>query len=94
MIWWVWMLLGLVLAVLEMLAPGFILLGFAIGAGLIGLGLLTGVLGALTAASGPYGIAVLLVLFTVLSGLAWLALRAIFQKPGQEPKTFDHDIND
>lgn len=36
-IWWVWVAAGLVLAILETLLPGFILLGFAIGAVLTGL---------------------------------------------------------
>ena len=30
--WWVWVVGGIILAVLELLAPAYILLGFAIGA--------------------------------------------------------------
>jgi len=30
--WWVWTVAGVALAVLEILAPGYIFLGFAIGA--------------------------------------------------------------
>ena len=30
--WWVWGVAGVVLAILEVMIPGFILLGFAIGA--------------------------------------------------------------
>lgn len=30
--WWAWVILGFALGVLEVLAPGFIFLGFAIGA--------------------------------------------------------------
>ena len=44
-VWWVWMVAGLVLGVLEILAPGFIFLGFAIGALLTGVLLVVGVLG-------------------------------------------------
>ncbi|MGB3407407.1 MAG: hypothetical protein WBA67_07920 [Jannaschia sp.] len=92
--WWVWMLTGLVLMVLEMIVPGFILLGFGIGAGLVGLGLLTGLLGGMTALAGSYAFALLMILFAVLSLLAWLGLRAVFGPPGARPTTFDKDIND
>ena len=34
--WWVWAIAALVLLVLEIVAPAFILLGFAIGAGAVG----------------------------------------------------------
>ncbi|WP_439118076.1 NfeD family protein, partial [Nereida ignava] len=33
--WWAWAAFALVLAILEVLAPGFVLLGFAIGAALV-----------------------------------------------------------
>ncbi|MGB3555640.1 MAG: hypothetical protein WBA25_13475 [Jannaschia sp.] len=92
--WWAWMSFGLVLVILEMIAPGFILLGFAIGAGLVGLGLLLGVLGGLTALAGGYGFAVLVLLFAALSLCAWLALRAVFGPPGAKAQSFDEDVND
>jgi membrane protein implicated in regulation of membrane protease activity len=56
--WWVWMLAGAVLAILEVLLPGFILLGFAIGAALTGALLWLGVIG------GSLG-TLLLVIFVV-----------------------------
>ncbi|WP_371156820.1 NfeD family protein [Jannaschia sp. 2305UL9-9] len=92
--WWAWMLAGIALAVAEMILPGFILLGFAMGAGLVGLGLLTGTLGGLTAMAGDYGFASLLLLFALLSLAAWLGLRAAFGPPGARPTTFDEDVND
>lgn len=92
--WWVWMLAGLVLVILEMLVPGFILLGFGIGAALVGIGLLTGVLGGLTALAGSYGFATLLVLCALLSLASWIALRAAFGPPGAKAHTFDEDVND
>ena len=44
-LWWVWMVGALVLAILEVLAPAQIFLGFAIGAAGVGLALLVGIPG-------------------------------------------------
>ena len=90
--WWVWALAGLVFAILEVVAPTYILLGFAIGAGIVSLGLLTGLLGGMAATA--YGVAWLIVTFAILSLIAWLALRAVFGKPGGTVQTFEKDIND
>ena len=38
--WWTWALAALVLAILEVLAPAFLLLGLAIGAAVVSLALL------------------------------------------------------
>ena len=57
-IWWIWLAGALVLAILEVLLPGFIFLGFAIGAAI------TGVILALTGVS--ISLAVLLLVFAVL----------------------------
>ena len=84
-LWWVWLAAALVLAILEVLAPGFIFLGFAIGAALVGLMLLT-----------PFspGLPALLAAFAVLSLVAWGALRTLFRREDGEARRFDHDIND
>lgn len=85
-LWWVWACGALVLGLIEMLLPGFIALGFAIGAGLVALILLV---------SGvSLGLPVLLVVFSVLSLIAWLTLRRIFALPRGQVKRFTHDIND
>lgn len=83
--WWIWMAAALILAILEVLAPGFVFLGFAIGAALIGLALLTGL-----TLSAP----LLFVAFAALSLIAWLVLRQIFRLPGSKPKRITRDIND
>ena len=44
-VWWVWIVAGFALGVLEILAPGYIFLGFAMGALLTGVLLGVGVLG-------------------------------------------------
>ncbi len=86
MIWWIWLAGALVLAILEVLLPGFIFLGFAIGAAI------TGVILALTGVSKS--LAILLLVFAVLSLVSWLALRRFFSLPHGQVKTFDHDINE
>jgi len=85
-IWWVWLAAALVLAILEVLAPGFIFLGFAIGAAVVGVALL----GPLQLLSVP----MILLVFAALSLIAWLALRRVFALPKGQVKTFNHDIND
>lgn len=84
--WWVWMVAGAVLAILEVLIPGFILLGFAIGAALTGLLLWLGVLGG--------SVAVLLLVFAVASLLAWLVLRRVVGVRHGQVKIWDRDINE
>ena len=85
-IWWVWIAAALGLAILEIFAPGFLFLGFAIGAAFVGLALI-----------GPLkwvSASVILLIFASLSLIAWLILRRIFALSKGQVKTFDHDIND
>ena len=85
-IWWVWLAAALVLGILEVLVPGFVFLGFAIAAAILGLMLL-----------GPVAYlspAMLILIFAGLSLVAWLLLRHFFALPTGQVKTFDHDIND
>jgi hypothetical protein len=92
--WWVWALVAVALAAVEVLAPSYLALGFAIGAGIVSLGLLTGVLGAVVGLTGGYGMGLLLILFAALSLGAWIALRRIFGLPGGAAQTFEDDVND
>lgn len=85
-IWWVWLAAALVVAILEIMVPGFVFLGFAIGAAVVGL-LLIGPMQLLS-------VQAILLLFAAFSLIAWLALRRIFALPKGQVKTFDHDIND
>lgn len=84
--WWVWLAAALVLGILEVALPGFIFLGFAIGAAV------TGIL--LVIPGFAPGLAVLLLVFSALSLIAWLVLRRVFSLPHGQVRTFDHDIND
>jgi len=83
--WWVWMVAGFGLGVLEVLMPGFIFLGFAIGAVATGLVVAVGITG-----SFP----LLLLIFAVLSLAAWLGLKRFFGREGSEVKMWDKDVND
>ncbi len=84
-VWWVWLSAALALATLEVIVPGYIFLGFAMGAGVLGVILLIAPLTSLP---------LVLVIFAVLSLLAYLALRRIFGLPRSESKVWDRDIND
>lgn len=85
-LWWVWLAAALVFGILEVLTPGFIFLGFAIGA--LAVSLLIANLG--LALSLP----LLLLIFAGLSLIAWLILRHFFALPKGQVKRFKDDIND
>jgi membrane protein implicated in regulation of membrane protease activity len=83
--WWAWVVLGFALGVLEILAPGYIFLGFAIGA------ILTG---AVVGFGPAAGLPALLLIFAILSVLAWLVLRRTMGVRSGQVKIWDRDIND
>jgi membrane protein implicated in regulation of membrane protease activity len=83
--WWAWVVLGFALGVLEILAPGYIFLGFAIGA------ILTG---ALVGFGVPAGLPALILIFAVASVAAWLVLRRTMGVREGQVKIWDRDIND
>lgn len=88
--WWAWGAGALVLAVIEVLAPSYVFLGFALGAGFVAnLLLLDGWLGI-----GPYAATSLALIFAVASLFAWIALRFVFGAPGSNVKIWRKDIND
>ncbi len=85
-VWWVWVVAGFALGVLEVLAPGYIFLGFAIGALVTGAGLGLGLLG--------NSLAVLILVFAIASLVAWLVLRRTMGVREGQVKLWDRDIND
>lgn len=85
--WWIWMAAGLVLAIAEVLIPAWIFLGFAVGA------FAMGVIIALGIATG-LSLAWSLVVFAVLSLIAYIALRQLFGLRRGQVKVWDDDIND
>ena len=84
-IWWVWVAFGLGLAIFELIAPGFIFLGFAIGAV---------ALGGIVAAGVKLSLAWALLVFALVSLAAWIALRQLFGVRKGQRKTFHRDINE
>jgi len=88
--WWVWGVAAIALAVGEVILPSFVLLGFAIGAGVVALVLLVG--GPLAVWLGA-SVPVLLLAFAIVSLLAWLGLRRWLGVYRDQVKTFDRDIN-
>jgi membrane protein implicated in regulation of membrane protease activity len=89
--WWVWGVAAIALAVGEVLLPSFVLLGFAIGAGVMALVLLVG--GPLAVWLGA-SVPVLLLAFAVVSLLSWLGLRRWLGVYRGQVRTFDRDINE
>ncbi len=84
-LWWAWVVFGVALAVLEVLVPGFIFLGFAAGAVLVGVLVGIGVLGG--------SVPVLALVFAVLSLAAWVVLRRVVGVKEGQVKVWDKDIN-
>ncbi|MBN8187822.1 hypothetical protein JF540_14090 [Salipiger thiooxidans] len=84
-LWWAWMAAAVLLLVLEMLAPGFIFLGFAVGAAAVGFWLLAGY-----TVGWPW----LLLVFAVVSLVAWIVLRQLVGVRKGQVKLWDRDINE
>lgn len=85
-VWWVWIVAGFALGVLEVLAPGFIFLGFAIGAVITGLAMWLGIVGG--------SLPVTLVVFALLSLASWFVLRRVVGVSDNQTKLWHKDIND
>lgn len=85
-VWWVWIVAGFALGVLEVLAPGYIFLGFAVGAvatgALVGLGIL------------GHSLPFTLLAFALASLVAWFVTRMMLGKHAGQVKIWDRDIND
>ena len=84
--WWVWIVGGIILAVLEVIAPGYILLGFSVGAIATGILLALGVLGG--------SLPILILVAAVISLLTWFAMRRFFGIRRGQIKIWDKDINE
>ncbi len=84
-LWWVWLSLALLLGVVEVLLPGNIFLGFALGA-LIMVGVV------LALPDRP--VALLLAVFAGLSLIAWVVLHFVFRRQSSGTRIVRRDIND
>lgn len=83
-LWWVWLAAVLGLAILETLIPGFVFIGFAIGAAIVALLVLLPL---------NLGLTSLLAVFAILSLIAWLVLRRVFRTPDDQTRVIHEDIN-
>lgn len=82
--WWVWLCAALAIAILELLMPGYIFLGIAVGAAVMAL---------LVALLGPFAAPTLVAIFAGVSLVAWLVLRRLFRATDDQTRYFDEDIN-
>ena len=89
--WWIWASAAVALAFLEVVVPGYVFLGFAIGAAATAVVLLVG--GPLAASLGA-SIPMLLLFFAVVSLICWLGLRRWLGVRAGQIKEFDRDINE
>ncbi|WP_074968471.1 hypothetical protein [Paracoccus aminovorans] len=83
---WIWIVVALLLAALELVLPGWFFLGAALAVALMGLALLIGI--------WTGGLPLALVVTALLTGAIWLALRRIFGTNRGEVRRWTRDIND
>jgi inner membrane protein len=84
--WWVWMCVAVVFAILEVVIPAWVFLGFALGAAALG--------GLVLLNVTAFGLAGSILAFAVLSVVAYVVLRAIFGLKHGQVKIWDRDINE
>lgn len=86
--WVFWMIAAVALAILEVFAPSFIFLGFAIGAAVVGLIFLVG------GATLSLGLPMTFLVFAVVSLFSWIVLRKALGVRKGQVKVWETDIND
>ena len=86
-----WLAVSMMMAILELLVPGYLFLGFAIGA--LGAALSVALLPDSLAGEAQHFSLALMLGWTVLSLLAWYGLRLLFGK-GSRASAGKQDIND
>ncbi|MGB5865086.1 MAG: hypothetical protein WBG95_12400 [Sulfitobacter sp.] len=84
-IWWVWISAALALALIELIAPASIFLGFALGAL---------VMAGVVAFTSITNTSALLALFAGLSLIAWIVLKIAFKSQSSGARIVKRDINE
>ncbi len=90
-LWWAWAVAAGVLAIVEVLVPGYVFLGFAAGAVAAALLLLVG---------GPFSawitasLPLLLLFFALASLVGWIVLRRVLGVRAGQVKVWERDINE
>lgn len=90
-LWWVWIAAGLVLAIIEVVVPGYLFAGFAIGAVVVGGWMGLSLPGAAWLAASLFNA---LVAAAAVSVLAWLALRQFMGVRKGQKIIITDDINE
>lgn len=87
---WLWVVMGVLLAAIEALLPGYVLLGFGLGAAAIALALFP-----LhdEARALPHGPVTLIAIWSAVSVLVWIALTSFFGTPSRRRRG-ERDLND
>ena len=84
-IWWVWLCAALTLALIELMVPASVFLGFALGAlamaAVVAFGIITNT-------------SALLAVFAGLSLIAWIALKLLFKSQSSGARIVTRDINE
>ncbi len=88
-LWWAWIAFAMVLGIIEILAPGFIFLGIALGAAIVALLLLV-----MPDVIAGLGFSTMMALFAALSLVSWLGLRYAFRHQSSGAEIFTDDVND
>ena len=83
-IWWIWISAALLLGIIEVLVPGFIFLGIAVGAGIMAV---------IVALPGELDLAPTAALFAVLSLASWAVLKRAFKPKDDQTRVIHDDIN-
>ncbi|MEM6742002.1 MAG: hypothetical protein AAF646_17970, partial [Pseudomonadota bacterium] len=89
--WWSWGMLAALFGIFELIVPGYIFLGFAIGASAMAGAFL---IGEPFTTWLPEGLPALSVVFAVLSIIAWVVLRYSMGVRKGQTRIFKHDINE
>ena len=84
-LWWVWVAAALALGIVEVVLPGFIFLGFALGALFM-----AGVVLVLPGLS----VTALLAVFAGLSLICWILLRVAFKRQSSGARIVTRDVNE
>lgn len=85
--WLVWVGAGIILVIIEVFAPGFVFLGFGVGALVVGAVLAFG-------DSIISSLSVALLVFAACSLIAWFVMRKLAGERKGQIKIWDTDIND
>ncbi|WP_231565672.1 pectate lyase [Paracoccus sanguinis] len=83
---WLWIIAALLLALIEMILPGYVFLGLAAAVGVMGVVLLAGL--------WDWGLPAALVVTAVLSGVAWFGFSRMAGVDRSRTRIWHRDIND